>query len=87
MDKADAGHVIFFEKFFKKVNYFEKWLYIKRVKILVYIKKCIVNQYRWGNTTALAPPTNYLMFPYISKHIMFSWKKRPVSLAGLFDCL
>jgi hypothetical protein len=43
MDKADAGHVKFFEKFFKKVNYFEKWVYIKRVIILVYIKKCIVN--------------------------------------------
>lgn len=46
MDKANAGHVKFFEKFFKKVNYFEKWVYIKRVKILVYIKSVLSIQYR-----------------------------------------
>lgn len=50
MDKANAGHVNFFEKFFKKVNYFEKWVYIKRVIILVYIKKCIVNPIPAGAT-------------------------------------
>lgn len=59
MDKTNAGHVNFFKKFFKKVNYFEKWVYIKRVIILVYIKKCIVNPIPAGATPLpWLPPAN-----------------------------
>ena len=51
MDKADVGYVKLFEKFFKKVNYFGKWVYIKRVIILVYIKKV----YCQSNTVRATP--------------------------------
>jgi hypothetical protein len=74
MDKADAGHVKFFEKFFKNVNYFEKWVYIKRVIILVYIKSVLSIQYQLGQHHCPSSPSELAYVP-ISKTYNVSPKK------------